>query len=360
MKPRLAVGLMLVCLLLCPLPGLASATESSDTRALETIGNRAVRIAFERLKVTRKTPGLACLTNAGYARFKGGSTRPLYDVLACAAGTTLGKSTLLPVHSSMDAPLWFVFAQRRTSEELMATLVNVDGTELRATNPINVRVNKHQNFEPYRQVFGDRAFSVVTLLNGWADGTPAEILNAATFHDHYCAGVASGHFTVEYIRRHLPLEPGQKYTYAGAPAYCQDDLIMNALNLTPGKSSYVAMQYPWYRAWTTVERSYGNLSGIVIRYDGERKTGTATVLQFEWHEADFKRFIAEPDLQIDWRQMTWLHVWYNRFFLKHLDEPEYFVSPVKSQEIRNEQDYNALVRLGANPLDAILGTDPSW
>ena len=358
MKNQILIGLAAVCLLLSPFP--VSATAQQDLPDLESLGSRAVRAAFLQLKIDGKTGDLACLTNAGWTRYNGRSTRPLYDVLASAAGTTLGKSNLLSVHTSVDTPLWFVFAHKRSSGELIATDVRIDGADVKAIEPVNIRIKKHQSFEPFKKVFGERAFSVVTLLNAWADGTPDEILHAAAFHDHYCVGVASGHFTVEYVRKHLPLGKGQRYTYVGSPGYCQDDFIVNALNLTPGKGNYVTMKYPWYRPWKASGQSYANLSGIVIRYCNKQKAGSASVLQFDWREDDFKRFIGEPELQIEWHEMPWLHVLYNRFFMQHLQEPEYFVSLLKAKELKSERDYQALVRLGANPLAELLGPDPTW
>ena len=165
---------------------------------------------------------------------------------------------------------------------------------------------------------------------------------------------------MEYIRKHLPLSEGESYTYVGLPGYCQDDFIINALNVTPGKGNYVTMQYPWYRPWRTSEQTYTGLSGIVVRYNKETKTGLASVLRFDWREDDFKHFAGEPNLQINWHGMPWLHVLYNRFFMRHLEEPEYFVSLVRTKKLENEREYRALVSLGSNALAELLGPDPSW
>jgi formylmethanofuran dehydrogenase subunit E-like metal-binding protein len=135
---------------------------------------------------------------------------------------------------------------------------------------------------------------------------------------------------------------------------------MHYLNLTPGKHGYYTMNYPWYRPWQTADQMYDKLGGIVIRFNSQENTGQAAVLRFDWHEDAFRDFVGEPELELDWKNQSWLHVWYNRFFLSHRNEPEYFISVIKTKDLQSKEDFDALVNLGANPLQEILGPDPSW
>ena len=185
---------------------------------------------------------------------------------------------------------------------------------------------KHRSFEPFQAVFGPKAFSIVSLANGWADGMPADLVAAACFHDHFCCGVASGYFTARFITGRLPLAEGERYAYIGAPAWCQDDYLMYYLNLTPGKHGYYTMAYPWSRAWKTDQQTFSDLGGIVIRFNARTGRGKADFLRFDWGWDRFKRFLGEPDLEMDWKTMSWLHVWYVKYLFHETGSPERFVS----------------------------------
>jgi formylmethanofuran dehydrogenase subunit E-like metal-binding protein len=84
---------------------------------------------------------------------------------------------------------------------------------------------------------------VESIANGWANDFPEDLIQGALYHDHLCGGVSTGFLTGSYIKKHLPLSENQRYTYIGAPAWCQDDYIATAMNLTPGKSGYLSMRF---------------------------------------------------------------------------------------------------------------------
>jgi formylmethanofuran dehydrogenase subunit E-like metal-binding protein len=340
---------------------LAAPASGEEGKAdLMLLGERIIKTAQARLNAKVGTENLACLTNAGWVEYGGMGTRTLYDVFYNKARISLGKGNLLPLHSAYDEDLWFAFVLKKSPTNLLMTYVTINDGSIRATEPLNVYVDKHQSFKAFEDSFGNKAFPLVTLANGWAQGIPEEVMTAALFHGHYCAGVFSGYFTTRFIRRHAPLRDNEEYIYVGIPGYCQDDLIINSLNLTPGKNNHLTMQYPWYRPWKTAEAVYSGLSGIVIAFDAVKNAGRAYLLRFDWHEDDFKKYINEPDLKIDWKTEPWLHNWYNAFFMEHLQEPDYFVSVVKVKNLENRRDLGSLVRLGANPLKEILGEDESW
>ena len=46
--------------------------------------------------------------------------------------------------------------------------------------------------------------------------------------------------------------------------------------------------------------------------------------------------------------------------MEHLDDPEFFVSVIKVQDLKDQNDLNRLIKLGANPLETLLGPDDSW
>ncbi len=333
---------------------------SASGLTVEQLGVQAVQAALAKLHVEPEAPNLVCITNAGYVKYNGQSTRGLYDVIPRISKISLGRGNLLPLHSQGNQRLWFAFAHKRSEKELFLTYVSTGGRGLQATRPINVYVAKKQSFDPFKKVLGDKTFSIVTLINGWADNIPEDLMNGALYHDHLCCGVFSGYFTVRFIQKHIPLKEQERYIYIGAPAWCQDDYIMYALNLTPGKRSYYTMAYPWSRPWKTKKKVYKKMGGIIITFDAGTNTGQAYLLRFDWHEDDFKQFVGMPDLRLDWRNQPWLHVWYNRFFLKHLDQPEEFVAVLRVKRLKSRKDLDRLVNMGTNPLQEMLGQDPTW
>ena len=326
---------------------------------MEQIGRQAVEAALSKLDAGPESK-LACITNAGYATYEGAGTRILFDVIPKYAQISLGAGNLLSVHSRCDDSLWFAFLKKEQDGKLPLTYVGIREGVPVATGPIDVYVGKNQPFEPFKKVLGEKAFSVVTLANGWSDHVPEDLMQGALYHDHLCSGVFSGYFTVRFIQKALPLEQGERYIYVGAPAWCQDDYLMAPLNLTPGKHGYYTMDYPWYRPWKTEKEVYDKLGGIVIRHNRETDKGKACLLRFDWQEAEFKKFIEMPDLKLDWKTQPWLHVLYNRFFMSRLDRPELFVSVLKEKPLENQTDLNRLIKMGANPLAEMLGPDSDW
>jgi formylmethanofuran dehydrogenase subunit E-like metal-binding protein len=323
-------------------------------------GQEAVARALEILEIAPGSDGLALITNAGYALYNGQSSRRILDIAHDRAGVSLGRNTLLQVHSSDDATLFLAFLHKRNKTDIQATVVKAQGNSVTATDPVNLYVGKGQSFKGFETLWGKQAFSIVTLANGWAQGIPEDLLQGALFHDHFCCGVATGYFTARYIKERLPLSEGAAYTYVGIPAWCQDDYIMHHLNLTPGKGGYYAMNYPWDRPWKTAGKTYSSLGGIIITFDRAANRGEARVLAFDWH---FDEFMAASGLSpqpLDWKNSPWLHVLYNRFLLEHRDHPEKFVSVLGVKQLNNREEYMELVGAGENPLEAILGRDQDW
>lgn len=327
---------------------------------MEAFGQAVVRLACEGLHIRADDPDMACLTNIGPAALNGRSTRPLFDILPGLAAVSIGRGNLLAVHDQEGAAPYFAFVRKKQNKALMMVLIRPSGQGLESTAAVDVHVDKGTSFKPFEAAFGKNAFALVTLANGWADGIPEVLMAGSLYHDHLCCGVFSGYHTANYIKQHIPLTEGEKYIYIGAPAWCQDDYLITALNLTPGKHGYYTMAYPWNRPWKTKDNTYDQLGGIVIRYNAVAATGSACMLRFDWHWDEFVQSLAMPGLKLDWRAHPWLHVCYNRFSMQHLDEPDYFVSVIKQTKLESKTDLDHLVNVGANPLAQMLGPDETW
>ncbi|WPD23364.1 MAG: FmdE family protein [Candidatus Electrothrix scaldis] len=374
----------------------------AEQNGIKDLGDEVIQAAFSKLHFSRVTAdNIACLTNAGYVQHKGKSTLILYDVFQDRTGISLGRGNLLPMYSGPGESLWFAFVYKKSPGQLMLTYVVPKGEGAEATKPINIYVYRHQPFAPFTELLGEKTLPIITLANGWADGVPEDLLQGALQHDQFCRGVLTGYFTARFIQKHFsllsinnswddvttkdllqgtlshdhfcsgtitsyltarfildafPLREGEQYTYIGAPGWCRDDYLLHYLNLTPGERGYSLMPPP--KPWKKTEQKEDN-DGIVIRFNSQENTGQAAALRFDRHEDAFRKFIGEPDLELDWENQPWLHVWYNRFFLRHRDEPEYFVSVVKTKDLASKEEFEALVNPSTNPLEAILGEKSS-
>ncbi len=340
---------ILCCLVLSAIPALGNPN-------LEELGQKAVAAAQKALD---PHPVDACLTNAATAGLNGSPCTPLLDTFSNLTHVSLGKGSLMPVHERWGEAPWAAFVSRANDDTLDMVLIRMGPAGIDLAGPVNVRVAAGTDFAPFISIFGKQAFSLVTLANGWADGIPVRLMAGALYHDHLCCGVSTGYLISNYILDQFPLSQGQSYLYLGIPAWCQDDLIMTALNVTPGKHGYVTMAYPWGRPWQTKEKSYSNLGGIIIRKDSSG--GEARVLSFDWQFAAFKNFAGlSPDAPLDWKATPWLHVLYNRFLASRAYRPAAFVSTVASKRFNTPAQVNELTRLGTNPLTVLLGPDPQW
>ena len=353
MKTKM-LTLILLSVLLCAAPAWAG----SD--GVAKLAEQAVSLAAARLGPLDQPASVACLTNAGYATYESQSTLGLYDDLARLTAISPGRGNLLVRPARPQEPLYLMFIKKDGPGKLMMTFLTDKAGKLTASPALNIHVGVGTSFKPFAEVLGPRAFNLVSLANGWSMGLPHDLVRAALRHGHLCCGVTTGYFTARYIAKHMPLGPGQRYVYIGAPAWCQDDYITDHLRITPGTHGYLTMSYPWSRPWKSGGRTYRNLGGVVIRWDPKAKKGTAWVLSFDWHAEAFLKYLGQPKLKLDWRSMPWLHTECDRWFMTKLDQPDYFVSVIKKASIEDQAQYDRLTRLGANPLEVLLGPDPTW
>ena len=322
--------------------------------ALQKQAVQALKQAMAKLNNPTDAGKMVCLTNAGYAMVQGEGTLTLCKIVRDVCGVSADTGNILRVHSDLDAPLYFALAHKTGPDTLPLVFISQDGLAFKLSEVIDVYVKKGKSFEAFKSI-GPRAFSVVSIANGWANDFPEDLLQAALYHDHLCGGVSTGFLTVGYIKKHLPLAENQHYTYIGVPAWCQDDYIATAMNLTPGKGGYLSMKFSWSDVWKTKDKEYSGLGGIVIRYDNKAQKGDATVLKFDWRRKDFATFVNDPELDLNQRSNPLLHVFMSRFFLADKDHPEKFVSALATKPINSRADLDRLTAMGANPLEAMLG-----
>jgi formylmethanofuran dehydrogenase subunit E-like metal-binding protein len=322
--------------------------------ALRNEAARALNQAMAKLNNPTDPANIVCLTNAGYAMYQGESTLNLCKTVRDVCGVSMDTGNILRVHTDLDAPLYFALAHKTGPDTLPLVLVSQEDISFTVSEILDAYVKKGISVETFKSL-GPKSFSVVSIANGWANDFPEDLMQAALYHDHLCAGVSTGFLTVNFIRKHLPLAANQRYTYIGAPAWCQDDYIVTALNLTPGKRGYLAMRFPWSEVWKTAEKEYAGLGGMVIRYDAKTGKGDATLLKFDWRREAFAEFVSDPGMDVKQKGNPLLHVYYSRFFLADKDHPEKFVSVMAAKSINGQAELDRLTAMGANPLEEMLG-----
>jgi formylmethanofuran dehydrogenase subunit E-like metal-binding protein len=322
--------------------------------ALEDDASQALHVAMARLGNPTDPIRLVCLTNAGYTQVQGEGTLTLCKTVRDACGISADTGNILRVHSDLDAPLYFALAHKTGPDTLPLVMISRQGAGFTVSRPLDVYVKKGKSFETFKSL-GPRAFSVVSIANGWANDFPEDLLQGALYHDHLCGGISTGFLTVSYIKQQLPLAENQRYTFVGMPGWCQADYIATAMNLTPGKRSYLSMKYQWNEVWKTSGKAYTSLGGLVIRYDPKAHQGDATLLKFDWRREDFARFVNDPSIDPEQRRNPLLHVYLSRFFLADRKHPEKFLSVAATQPIACQADFDRLTAMGANPLEVMLG-----
>ena len=88
------------------------------------------------LGATRATPGLCVLTDAGYVKVDEETTECCIGTIERVTGCSISDGNLLPVHRSVDKPLWFAIFDNETKDcvyavykngAFTATMINIDG-----------------------------------------------------------------------------------------------------------------------------------------------------------------------------------------------------------------------------------------
>lgn len=176
----------------------------------------ALKQAMTKLDNPTDVKNIVCLTNAGYTMVQGEGTLMLCKTVRDVCGVSTDTGNILRVHSDLDAPLYFALAHKTGPDMLPLVIVAHNGETFMVSEPLDVYVKEGKSFEIFKSL-GPRAFSVVSIANGWANDFPEDLLQGALYHDHLCGGISTGFLTVGYIKKHLPLSENLRYTYIGTP-----------------------------------------------------------------------------------------------------------------------------------------------
>lgn len=246
------------------------------TKAKEALG-----AALTEMGVTKGDSRLLVLTNAGYGQIGDESTEVFLDLVAQETGCTIGARSLIPVHSSIQEPLWFsVF--RKDSKKLLYFKWSGDGFKHQIIDARQENILSPEGWTAASSgLIGKNLFSVLSISLTWDQNPPWQLLMAGSFHDHFCPGLNAGYIFALYILTKLPLGPGDQYVTVTAPGRCPADGLAMLLNTTGGKQAGYVMSIG---EELLVKYAQGSVQPFVVAMKVNRKADTCEgiVLGFDW------------------------------------------------------------------------------
>ncbi len=235
MGKKLKVVVGVVALELCLLNHDGWAHEWSS-RAQEVLAK-----AMAQMALAPGDPRLLVLTNAGFGQIGNETTEAFLDIAVKETGCTLGKRSLLTVHTSVQEPLWWALYRKDTGKIAFFKWTGGGFAE----QIIYASPEKVLSAEGWKAAqagpIGRNLFSVVSISLTWAVNPPWTLLLSSTFHDHFCPGLNAGYIFALYVMDHLPLAPREQYVMVAAPGRCPIDALQILLNTTGGKQSAYVM-----------------------------------------------------------------------------------------------------------------------
>ena len=262
------------------LTGAASASAAVWLNQAE----QALGQTYKKIGCAQGDENLLVLTNAGYGQVADKTTETFIDSIQKITGCSQGTRSLLLVHSSIMDPLWFSLYHRASNKLIFVKYISGEFQ----TQELDASPNKILTPDGWRKsasgLIGPNAFGVISISLTWTSAPPWPLLQAASFHDHFCPGVNSGYIIGEYLKKNLPLGPGDKYVFATAPAKCAADALQVMFNTTSGKSSGYSMNAsgPAMAGYTVDGVSP---TTAAMRVNQKKDICTGLVLGFDWNGA---------------------------------------------------------------------------
>ncbi|MEA1865377.1 MAG: FmdE family protein [Euryarchaeota archaeon] len=307
----------------------------------------ALQDAMATLGVSRGSSSLCVLTDAGYAIVDGNTTECCIGTIERDTGCSISDGNLLPIHRSVDKPLWFAIFDNETKDCVYAVYKN----GAFATTEVNIaeeNVTTGDGWNATKKALGSDAFTIAGVANSWGYGAPNDLLKCAELHNHICPGLSSGYLIAGYIRENYPLGTGESYTWVGCPNWCKEDAIQVLLDLTPGKGSMIVKQ----RSGELFVKEKP-LAGILIVWNSTAESGRGVAFQYDWGTACNLSGINSGDFKPPGGKVNPLF-WTTRIkgslgLLPYLNQPEMFVSPISDEFNVTSEQLDRVKMAGVDP-----------
>jgi len=240
--------------------------------------------ALAELGLPKGDKRLLVLTNAGYGQIGPQSTEGLLDLAQDVTGCSQGRRSLMPIHTSVQEPLWGALYRKDTGKMVFFKWTG-KGFEKQTIDASPEKVLTPEGWKDASSgLIGQKAFSVISISLTWAVDPPWTLLLAATFHDHFCPGVNSGYIAGQYRLEKLPPGPGDHYVFVTAPGLCPADALQVMFNATAGKSSGYTMAIS---GESLAKYAKGGVQPSIVAMRVNKKSDACEgrVLGFDWSKA---------------------------------------------------------------------------
>lgn len=244
----------------------------------------ALAKAMAEMALPKGDSRLLVLTNAGFGQIGTHTTEAFSDMAGKETGCTRGKRSLLPVHTSIQEPLWCAL-YRKDSGKVVFFKWTGDGFGQQVIDASPEKILSPEGWKAASSgLVGKNLFSVASISLTWAVNPPWPLLLASNYHDHFCPGLNAGYIFAEYILAHLPLGQGEQYVTVTAPGKCPADALAVIFNATGGKGGGYVMAIG-----DDLLNKYakGSVQPFVVAMKVNRKADTCqgVVLGFDWDKA---------------------------------------------------------------------------
>ena len=289
----------------------------------------AIRNGLKDLNAKKGDAQLCVMTDATYVRVDGKTSEEYVDLIQEETGCSVGKGNLLFFHRRMNYPLKIAIFRRNTKG---CVVIAHDGQQTKSQKyHLGLdAISKPGFLKEVGSPLAPDAFTIVTFAHAWALGAPQDFLKCAEFHNHLCAGIASGYMMARFIMNKYPLKEGESYTWVASPVFCKDDAIQVLLDVTPGKKGLYVERLT---ASQKEHLKHGNAAGILVVWNQTESKGKGVVFEFRWDKARRKDKI----------QMILA-------MLPYLERPEEFVGVVKEFHV-TPQMLERLTTAKTNPYE---------
>lgn len=274
---------------------LGAAAGADEKAALLGAAEQALNRAMEEIGLGQGDPNLLVLTSAGYSQVNGYTTEAMIDAAQNITGCTPGTRSLLTVHKSILDPVWFsVF--RKDTGRLVFVKWEKDKFDQQVVDASPNKILTPEGWKTAASgLLGPNAFSVISISLTWAANPPWTLLLAATFHDHFCPGVNAGYIAGQFLKKNLPLGPGDKYVFVTAPGICPADALQVMYNATAGKSSGYSMSIN-PKDLAKYQKGTAKAFTVAMRVNAGADKCTGLVLAFDWKQAQMDAGVKADEM----------------------------------------------------------------
>jgi len=317
-----------------------------------TIGIEAASYAMKKLQKPQAGKMLV-ITNAGFIRIDGIESPPALDAVSKIAGASIGSGSLISLHSAPQRPLFFFFYNPNKGDSLYLEFSSIQ-KDAKKTKPSIERyesnflglIGQTDAFDKLskEKLMGGNEFRLLMITSLWVKGIPMEMRNSISFHDHFCPGVTSGFYIVEFLKNDFPLAKDESYYVIASPPWCKDDAIQTILNTTVGKRSLAVIPFNDEDKKCLAEQAK-NVAGIYFKHNRADKTSTGLVLAFDWDKIRTDAGIKPSQQKTPPSETVKLA----GFMFDNLKNYKRYVTVIKGFSLKDGEMPEDYARVGVNP-----------